>query len=392
MVKSRLLLALLLLAVVAGSGGWYAWSGRKKNGPEDMLAEGQNLLRAGDASSADRLVNQLSVRGHREHAALLRGEILFRKKEFKRAEAEFAQVDGKSALYPQAAVLYAHCRLETGDLPLAEGLFKGVLEDHPNDIEAHRGLAQVYFVLGANTRVIEQLDIVANLDPQDTRPWMYKGGFYADVGLLTESVQAYEEALARSKTPEQISLSRLGLAESLLKFGQHLRAQEVLAALPESHLSDPRALTLRADALCRNGQFDNARTLLAPVVAAASPSSADLTVAGRIEFQAGAYDRAINYLEVASKDPSQYEGRYLLAQALNRSGREKEGAVVQAQADAIRADLQQMSHLVDVAGANPWDRSVRDKLAEISAKLGKNDVAEKWRQAAKICPPPPPKK
>jgi Tfp pilus assembly protein PilF len=278
--------------------------------------------------------------------------------------------------------------LESGELSAAEEMFKSVLGTEPSDIEAHRGLAEVYSELGANTRVIEQLDIVAKLDPQDSRPWLFKACFHADLGNFNESVIAYEEALARSETPEQIGRSRIGLAESLLKHGQHLRAQEVLANLPDSFRAAPQTLVLKAEVLAPMGDYSAARQMIEPVVSGPNPSSAALTLAGRIEFETGCDDRAIKYLEVASYDPSQFEARYLLAQALNRTGRNQTVELLQSQADLIRTELQQLSRLAYVAGARPWDRTVRERLAEISGRLGKKDIAEKWRRAAKVCPPP----
>ena len=355
-----------------------------------LLADGQKSVRAGDAAKAEGFADRLYASGHVEHAALLRGESLFRRRKFEQAESELAKVDGASSLYPQAAVLFAHCRLESGDVITAQELLRGVLEDRPDDVEAHRGLAQVYFTLGANTRVVDELEEVARLDPTDTRPWMYKGGFYADIGLLIEAVDAYEQALSRSVTPEQIGRARLGLAESLLKFGQHMRAMEVLAGLPETFRTDPTAIVFKADAVLRQGEVKTARELIAPVVAGSVPSAAALTIAGRVEFEAGDYERAVAFFERATvADAAYHEAHYHLAQALNRLGKTAAGAAQQKRADAIKADLQLMSQLVDGAGMRPWDAAVREKLADVSRRLGKEDIANKWARAAKMCQPPP---
>lgn len=355
-----------------------------------LLHDGQMSLRDGDLAKAEQFVEKLVSGGHMEHAALLQGESLYRRRKFAQAESELAKVNGTSALYPQAAVLFAYCRLEAGDATTAQELLHGVLEDHPDDVEAHRGLAQVYFTLGANTRVVDELELVAKLDPSDTRPWMYKGGFYADVGLLVESVDAYEQALSRSVKPEQIGRARLGLAEALLKFGQHARAMEVLAGLPSTFQNDSNAIAFKADALLRLGELKTAKELIASVVAGLSPGSAALTIAGRIEFEAGDYERALKLFERATVvDPAYHEAHYHLAQTLNRMGKTAAGAAQQKRADEIKADLQLMSQLMDGAGMRPWDATVREKIAVVSRRLGKEDIAIKWTKAAKMCPPPP---
>lgn len=355
-----------------------------------LLHDGQMSLRNGDLAKVDPFLEQLVAAGYTEHAALLRGESLYRRQKFGQAESELAKVNGTSELYPQAAAFFAYCRLEAGDAITAQKLLHGVLEDHPNDVEAHRGLAQVYFTLGANTRVVDELELVAKLDPSDTRPWMYKGGFYADVGLLVESVDAYEQALSRAVKPEQIGRARLGLAEALLKFGQHDRAMEVLAGLPMSFQKDSSAIVFKADALLRLGELKTAKELIASVVADLSPSSAALTIAGRIEFEAGDYERALKLFERATVvDAAYHEAHYHMAQTLNRMGNTAAGAAQQKRADAIKADLQLMSQLMDGAGMRPWDSTVRDKIADVSRRLGKEDIAIKWTKAAKMCPPPP---
>ena len=377
----------LILIAIVGLLFWFVLPSWSKESSDQMLARGQLAMRAGDVATADQLVNQLSVLGYGEHAALLRGEILFRKREFGRAESELVRVDGQSALYPQAACLYAHCRLEAGDVALAEGLLKGLLEKNADDIEAHRGMAHVYFMLGANRRVVEELEIVARLDPTDTRPWMYKGGFYADVGLLSESIDAYEQAVARSVGDEQQIRAVTGLAESLLKFGQHARALSALDRLSANAQAEPVVRALQADALLRQGSLSAAREKISPLVSAREPSPSLLTIAGRIELEAGQLEQAIRHLRRAAEDPSQYEAHYHLAQALERAGLKMEAENRRHSADLIKSDLQQMSQLTDVAGLKPWDRAVREKLAEISRRLGKREIAEKWRSAARMCPP-----
>jgi len=165
---------------------------------------------------------------------------------------------------------------------------------------------------------------------------------------------------------------------------------EVLAGLPEMFRTDPNAIVFKADALLRQAEFKAARELIAPVVSGPSPGSQALTIAGRVEFEAGDYERAIAFFERATvADAAYHEAHYHLAQALTRLGKTEAGAAQQKRADAIKADLQLMSQLVDGAGMRPWDAIVREKLADVSRRLGKDDIANKWAKAAKMCPPPP---
>jgi tetratricopeptide (TPR) repeat protein len=238
------------------------------------------------------------------------------------------------------------------------------------------------------SRALEEMETVARLDPADVRPWFFMGNFYADVGLRPEAVNAYENALTRATDPDAASQARLGLAESLLKTGDHTRALAVLAELPPEKRADPAAVLLRADGLARQGRLTDAERELTPLLAADSPSAAVLTVAGRVAFDAGTYDRAVTLLERAAQlDPANHEANHHLTQAYTRMGKADLAARQQKRADRIQEDLKLMSRLHDQAGLQPWNASVREQLAEVTRRLGRKEIAEKWERAAKSCSP-----
>lgn len=383
--KPLLVLALLSVPLVFA----YLRSRPPSLTPDEWLARGQQAVRQHDVREADRIAVRLQDEGQPEHAALLRGEIHYRRKQFDRAEQELARIDGESPLFPEAATFFGLCRLQRYDLRLAEQLFRRVLELRPDAIEAHRGLADVYFSLGAMSRALEEMEAVARLDPTDVRPWFFMGNFYADVGLRPEAVNAYENALNRATDPDAVTQARLGLAESLLKTGGHTRALAVLAELPPDRRTDPAVVLLRADGLAKQGRPADAERELAPLLAADSPSAAVLTIAGRVAFDAGSYDRAVAHLERATKlDLANHEANHHLAQAYTRLGKADLAARQQKRADQIQEDLKLMSRLHDQAGVQPWNAAVREQLAEVTRRLGRTEIAEKWVRAAKSCSPP----
>ncbi|HVK18217.1 MAG TPA: tetratricopeptide repeat protein [Fimbriiglobus sp.] len=358
--------------------------------PDEWLARGQQAVRGHDVREAERVASQLRAEGQPEHAALLMGEIHYRRKQFDRAEQELARIDGASPLFPEAATFFGLCRLQQYDLRLAEQLFRRVLEVRPESVEAHRGLADVYFSLGAMSRALEEMETVARLDPADARPWFFMGNFYADVGLRPEAAGAYENALSRAADPDAATQARFGLAESLLKTGDHARALAVLADLPPDKKAEPAAALLRADALARQGRLADAERELAPLLAGGSPSAAVRTVAGRVAFDSGAYDRAAALLEPAVKqDAANHEANHYLAQAYTRLGKADLAAAQQKRADQIQEDLKLMSRLHDQAGQQPWNAAIREQLAAVTRRLGRTEIAERWERAAKSCAPAP---
>jgi tetratricopeptide (TPR) repeat protein len=384
-------LRLLVLAVLIGALAVAYYRVRARTvrvNPDELLAQGQDAIRRHDVPGAQRICGRLLDNGNREHAALLQGELYYRTKQFERAEEQLARVDGDSPLFPQAATFFGLCRLQKFDLPLAAQLFRRVLEVQPDAVEAHRGLADVYVALGAMSLAREEMEALTRLDPGDARPWLFLGDFYADVGLRAEAVAAYEKALPAAPDPAAAVRARLGLAESLTKFGDHSRALRVLSELPPDAIDTPHAAVLRAEVLTRLGRVPEAASLLTPLLDG-SPPPAVLTAAGRVAFDDQKYDRAATLLErAAALDPASYEANYHLAQAYTRLGRTDDADRRQKRADEIRNDLRLMSQLTDRAGARPWDAAVRTQLAEITRRLGKDEIAKKWERAARSCPPP----
>jgi tetratricopeptide (TPR) repeat protein len=385
--KRRLLVfAVLLLSIVIGYLRLRPSPVRVD--PDELLARGQEAVRRQDVPEALRTCRVLQDNGSQEHAALLRGEVYYRGRHFDEAEEQLARIDGDSPLFPQAATFFGLCRLQKYDLGLAEQLFRRVLEVRPDAVEAHRGLADVYFALGAMSRARDEMEAVARLDPADARPWLFMGNFYADVGLRAEAVTAYENAVSRTTDPEAAAQARLGLAESLIKFGDHSRALRVLSELPANTAGTPEGVVLRAEGLARVGRLPEAERVLAPLLDGPAPPAAVLTTAGRVAFDVGKYDRAAALLErAAALDAADYAANFHLAQAYARLGRAEDARRWQTRADQIRSDLRRMSQLTDQAGSRPWDASVRTQLAEVTRRLGKTDIADRWERAARSCPP-----
>ena len=56
----------------------------------------------------------------------------------------------------------------------------------------------------------------------------------------------------------------------------------------------------------------------------------------------------------------------------------------------IKQDLEEMSKLTDTAITQPWNASIRLRLAAICAKLDLHDEAAMWQKAAAACPRPAP--
>src|SRR6516162_8246527 len=71
-----LLVFVFLVLVLVPSVGGYAWWSHTTQ-PDYRLREGQEALRNGDREAAERLAVRLEASGAKDHARLLRGQVLF---------------------------------------------------------------------------------------------------------------------------------------------------------------------------------------------------------------------------------------------------------------------------------------------------------------------------
>jgi tetratricopeptide (TPR) repeat protein len=312
------------------------------------------------------------------------GEIFYRTKRFDLAEAELTQIDRDSPLFPDAVNWFGYCKLMRKDIATADWAFRRVLGIHPDHLEAHRGLAAVLYNQGAMALALEEMKVIARLAPRDGRPLLFMGHLYADVKRKYESIESYEEALARELSPEDATTCRKDLAEVLIKNGGYERALQLLDELTPERREQPQALALRAESLIGLLRQDEARALLDRALEKPPDSQPLLGVAGRMHLQNVDAEAAARLLErVVALEPYDQMNNHYLAQSYEGAGRREEAAKQRRRSEQIKYDLEEMTRLNHEAAFNPWDTDLR--LAEVTERLGKPQLAQMWRNAAAAC-------
>src|SRR5262245_15916154 len=111
----RLLPVLCLAAALAlacgGATRWY-----RASQPDHRLRLGQEALERDDSDAAWRVVAALERGGHKDHAYLLRAEILYRESRYLQALNTLNQIQDQGALRLQAATLAGWCFLQARNL------------------------------------------------------------------------------------------------------------------------------------------------------------------------------------------------------------------------------------------------------------------------------------
>jgi tetratricopeptide (TPR) repeat protein len=378
----RLCLAVACLA--AAGGGWWYYVTR----PEYRWQRGQQALRENDWLAAEEFARKLEASGEPDRARLLRGEALFRQRRYADAVTELNQVRDEGDLRLRAATLQGQCFLRLNFLREAHRAFQFVVDQQPDNPDAHRGLAAVYYDLGDLTRAIPHLEQVARLVPTDGRPHRQIGLIDKDLAQYADAAAAYREALGRELNPTVREEVRLELAEVLIKQLDYPAALEVLDHPTPGPQDGVRAMGLRAECLWGLSRAGEARELLDRALRREPSGVYLLRLRGQIHLAEGEPAQAAALLEKAvALDPHDEPSRYQLVLAYTRLNRAKDAAEQQERARAIRERLALLTTLSKEAMDKPWDAGVRRRLAEICDQLGRPNLAAMWRRAAEACPP-----
>jgi tetratricopeptide (TPR) repeat protein len=398
--RKRLLVLLSALVVLLGLAAALGARWYRTTRPDYRLRCGYEALARGDRNGAERLVLLLQAGGARDHAELLRAEVLFAQAKpfldadqpeaaaplLRRAVEACNKISDRGEIRLQAAALTGRCFLYLHEPAQAARAFDFVVTERPEHADAHRGLAAIYYDQGALTRALQQLEEVARLDPGDGRPHRMMGHIYKELEQYDRAAAAFQEALTRRLSNDFAADARANLAECLVKEGRHAEALWTLDACDPDARRSPNLLTLRAECLAAQGQGEEARSLLDAALSA-HPSSLDLLrLRARLHREAGEVKAEAGLLErILAIDRHDYTSRYQLAQAYETLGRSAEAAEQRRLCQQTQQALAEMTKLHEEAVENPWDAGVRRRLAEICRQLDRPDQAELWLQAAAAC-------
>ncbi len=405
--RSRVLWCGLLLATVAGTAGYWAYTTR----PDSLLRRARADLEKGDAGAAERIVDQLEQRGHVPQAHSLRGEIWLRlgrsqlrseadstapaplnagaRTLFSRALRELSQVADDGLLGADSAVLAAECLVQLGERYLAAEGLDAVVSRYPDSKEAHRWLAAIYIDTSSPWQAVRHLREWGRLDPQEGRPFRWIGLFCRDHHRTTEAVDAYQEALRRRLTPEDRAQVIQELIEELIdRHADYRAALELLDGCPEPLRQGPALQALRAECLWGLGRTDEAVALLDRVLQADPKLFRALRLRAQFYLLEDRPGDAVPLLEQAVQlDPQDYANRQHLVQAyqqLKDLDRAKEHQRQVQETQHVRTELTQ---LFQKASERPWDDEVRCDIADQCLKLNRRQEARTALRAALACNP-----
>jgi tetratricopeptide (TPR) repeat protein len=380
---------LLLALVVVGASTALAARWYHTTRPDYQLLRGQEALRVGDVPAAEDYAASLALAGAREHEQLLRLEIHLRGRHYNLAVGAFNQFDDQTSPHAvAAAALLGQAFLIDLKRPVdAERLFRLVVSKQPESLEAHRGLAAIYYDQGAWILAAKHLLEWGGLDPADGRPFRLLGLIYRDMDQPKIAIPAYEEALRRDLKDLVRAEVKEELAECLVKQAGYEQALALLGECGPRADQEPLLLALRGDCLIGLQRDEEARSLLDKGLSG-HPASLDLLrVRTKLHVNRGEHAQALELLQrLLALDPLDHASHYQLGMVCERLGQLDRAKQARQREKEIKDSLLAMTSLIYEVAEKPWDARLHTRLAETCQKLGKPELAERWLRSAAACP------
>lgn len=376
--RVRLLLAgVVLLGVLAT--GWAFWNRRPT--PRQLFQAGAVAASRGDIGTAEHIQAQLAQDpANADLAQALRGGVLVNSRRYAQAVETLDPTLAEGELREPVLVWVGEAFVGLGQLGQAEVCLREAVREFPNNEHAVRLLAIVYHDLGAMQPALQKLEQLAKLAPNDYRVPRMCGSIYLDFEQYDSCVNHLRHALQLNPPNEVRTEIVVEMARALRKQLKHAEA------LNELYLIDPTAESLGEIALNQIGQGDlkGAAESLQRGKQAGRVSPQLLEAESEILYEKKQYGPALTVLRrLLAAQPHDHGIQYKIALALKETGATDDATAAMKRFEEMTTLRKQLTELNDKANANPYDEAIRLQLAEVCDKLGRKDLAQGWRDAAK---------
>lgn len=387
---------LLGLVLLAAMGGFAYW---KISRPMYRYQLGLDALAQHDpvmlSFASQALAN---TKGFEPHAHLLQGAAILKigaidgnMSRLSEATEHFTKCSRNAETRVPALLMTGECYAKANRNDIAEKCLSEVLLIDPNQVDAHRLLAQIYFDVGVMNKAMFHLTQVAKLDTEDCRAVQFLGRIQADFGDFEGAITSYDEALARGPSEADERAIRFELAQSLVKRRNYARALKVLGTwLPpkdyrptDGSAAAPDYLAMKAECQLGLGDRDEAKKSLAEALQIQPEHLASLLLAGNIALQSQDPKSAESLLKRALQtNPKDYTANFRLEQAYRQMG-DKERADEQHEVvQMIQSLKEKFAELHQAAMKQPENAEIRYQLGVTAQDLNDPEMAVSWFNAA----------
>ncbi len=365
----------LTAAVLCGALAW------RECQPDRRFARALAALEVGDWDTLARQIDALEASpGFEPHAHFLHGVLRLEAGKYYAALEEFGHAVDHPELRVRTLTLSGRALYQVRELGPAIRLLSQAVQREPDAIEAHRWLALAYYYLGMTREATAHLLRVAELAPEDPRPYRFLAMIEKDFEQYPAAVDDYQEAFRRK---DQHLLDRqealLELAECQIKVQQDEAALETLAQAAPS----ARRWFLEAECHRRANRNDQAERLVDQALAEKPAHLQGLLLKSDLLMARGDVRAAVEWARRAvTAYPKDYTACAKLMQAYRRLGDEARVKELAATADELKRLRTEFAQLHETAAAEPNNADVRCRLGVLARALDRPDLARGWFEAA----------
>ena len=356
--------------------------------PMTRVSRAVRAIDAGDLATVQSELKALKeVEGGDPYVKFIGGVVLMRDNKYEAALNAFGAAKDNPELAAQTLTLSGEALYHLNQRGPAANLFLQSLLIDDEQVNAHRWLASLYYDNGANDHAAAHLRRIAQLAPDDFRPYRLLASMSKDFRDYEGAVENYNEALDRDAPVLVRAEMLLEKAQSLTRLRRYAEARETLDSPLLSEIKEPRFVAMmkntQAECLLDSGNANDADVLVNEVLTADARNLDGLILKGSIQQLNGEIDQAATTFEAAVQvDPYNYTAHFKLAQAYAAQNKSDLAKQTQARAEELKTQLEQFSKLHEAAAADMQDAETRFKLGQMALTLGRPQIAKTWFAAA----------
>lgn len=380
--KMRRFLWLSILAVIIGVGGVFSlrFFGRSS---ETALSDALVAVQIRDVHGIQMALRTLETDEKKPSEVIfLKGARSLFLNRPDLALRDFAAIEPEGSIRIPLMVLTGESLYRTGKLQDAERCLLQAVAEDPQNADAHRWLATVYYDLGAMSKALFHLNAVSEIQPDDFRPHRMRGVIYREFGQNDDAVAAYSRAAELAKAPTDLSEVLVSIASVQITRKEFEAALQSLEKCKESS----SVLAIRAECWWNLGDLSRADEALSRAAELGDVPANGLRLRARMFIENKDPADAISILTgLLRDDASDDEAEYLLAMAYRLQNQDELATQHLQKSEWIKSLKVELTTLSQRAMENPDDPVVRDELATVCDKLGLTEMARIWRTAAAAC-------
>jgi tetratricopeptide (TPR) repeat protein len=274
-------------------------------------------------------------------------------------------------------------RVQQGDFrSAAPALENRLAQQHPDSVAILEVLTPAYLQGYELRAALECVRRWLEAEPDSLPAWHYRAQVHSRLLVPAEVLASYRHIVELNPEDDE---ARLELAGQLLEARQPQEALEQYQIMRSRQGDTPQVLVGLGGCLRALKRPDEARDLLEKVLAAEPHNPEALAERSRLALEDGAPAAAEPWFRRAlAERPAEHVLLYGLYQSLQRQGKQKEAAEVQAKMKAVEADLTQLRELLLQIARKPHDPELRYQAGVILLRNGKDQEGVRWLASALV--------